>query len=71
MRPLTPYRGFSASFGFDPEDVVYHGRVLGTHGIVTFEAEAIDGLQQAFHDSVDDYLAFCGERDIDPGPFDG
>jgi predicted HicB family RNase H-like nuclease len=56
------YKGYSGSIEFDDEDMVFHGRVLGIRDIVTFEAENAEELVKAFHDSVDDYLAFCKER---------
>lgn len=71
MTPLHPYRGFTASYGFDEADGVFHGRVLGIRDIVTFEADTLADLQQEFHDSVEDYLAFCEAHGKEPGPLDG
>lgn len=66
------YKGYAGSIEFDDEDVVFHGRVLGIRDIVTFEAESADELVKAFHDSVDDYLAFCKERGEEPQkPYSG
>jgi predicted HicB family RNase H-like nuclease len=46
--------------------------VLGLRDVVTFEADSAEGLVAAFHDSVDDYLAFCAERGSDPQrPYSG
>jgi predicted HicB family RNase H-like nuclease len=39
---------------------------------VPFEADCVEDLVQAFHDSVEDYLAFCAERGEEPEkPFSG
>lgn len=66
------YKGYSGSLEFNDEDMVFHGRVLGIRDIVTFEAESADELVKAFHDSVDDYLAFCKERGAEPQkPYSG
>jgi predicted HicB family RNase H-like nuclease len=66
------YKGYSGSIEFDDEDMVFHGRVLGLRDIVTFEAESAEGLVKAFRDSVDDYLAFCKERGVEPQrPYSG
>ena len=52
--------------------MVFHGRVLGLRDIVTFEADSAENLVKAFHDSVDDYLAFCEERGVEPQkPYSG
>lgn len=69
---MRPYKGYSGSIEFDDEDMVFHGRVLGLRDIVTFEAETAEELVKAFHDSVDDYLAFCKERSLEPQkPYSG
>ncbi|MGS1095989.1 type II toxin-antitoxin system HicB family antitoxin [Aquamicrobium terrae] len=66
------YKGYSGSIEFDDEDMVFHGRVLGLRDIVTFEADSAEDLVKAFHDSVDDYLAFCEERGVEPQkPYSG
>lgn len=69
---MKPYQGYSGSIEFDDEDLVFHGRVLGLRDIVTFEAETAGELVKAFQDSVDDYLAFCKERGVEPQrPYSG
>ena len=66
------YKGYAGSIEFDDEDMVFHGRILGIRDIVTFEAETAEQLVKAFHDSVDDYLAFCKEQGVDPQkPYSG
>jgi len=66
------YRGYTARFEFDEEAKVFHGEVLDLRDVVTFEADNVNNLVQAFHDSVDDYLAFCEERGEDPEkPYSG
>ncbi|MDX8469230.1 type II toxin-antitoxin system HicB family antitoxin [Mesorhizobium sp. VK23B] len=60
------YKGYPGSIEFDEEDMVFHGRILGIRDIITFEAETAEELVKAFHDSVDDYLAVCKERGVDP-----
>lgn len=66
------YKGFSGSIEFDDDDLAFYGRVLGIRDIVTFEARTAEGLVEAFHDSVDDYLAFCRERGVEPQrPYSG
>jgi predicted HicB family RNase H-like nuclease len=69
---MKPYKGYVGSIAFDDEDMVFHGRVLGLRDVVTFEADSAEGLVSAFHESVDDYLAFCTERGTDPQkPYSG
>ncbi len=66
------YKGYSAKVEFDEEANIFHGEVLNLRDVITFEGETVDGLRQAFHNSVDDYLEFCAERGEDPEkPYSG
>jgi len=69
---MKAYKGYTGSVEFDEDDMVFHGRVVGIKDIVTFEAETAQDLVKAFHDSVEDYLAFCAETKQKPEkPFSG
>jgi len=50
----------------DEKQGLIHGRVAGITDVITFEGSSFEDLVQAFHDSVDDYLDFCGERKESP-----
>jgi predicted HicB family RNase H-like nuclease len=63
---VKSYKGYSGSIEFDEDDLVFHGRIIGIRDIITYEAETAAELVQAFHDSVDDYLAYCAERSKEP-----
>jgi len=40
--------------------------------VITFQSKSVDELEQAFRDSIDDYLEFCHQWDEDPDkPFSG
>ena len=56
---MIEYQGYSGLMEVDVEDGVISGRVLGIRDVVTFEGGTVVEAIQAFHDSVDDYLAFC------------
>jgi predicted HicB family RNase H-like nuclease len=69
---MREYKGYRGMVEYDPDDRVLHGRVLGIRDVVTFEGRSIDELERAFHDSVDDYLAFCAELGQEPNrPYSG
>jgi predicted HicB family RNase H-like nuclease len=66
------YKGYAASIEFDDEARLFHGEVVGTRDVVTFEGASVDELERAFRDSVDDYLEFCRQRGEEPDkPFSG
>ncbi len=66
------YKGYTGHVEFDSEARLFHGEVLDTRDVITFQGTSVDDLQKAFRDSVDDYLDFCKERDEKPDkPFSG
>ncbi|STZ01310.1 Uncharacterized protein encoded in hypervariable junctions of pilus gene clusters [Moraxella lacunata] len=66
------YKGYVGEFELDNDDEMFYGKLIGINQLVTFEADNAHDLKQAFYDSVDDYLAFCDEREIEPDkPFKG
>lgn len=69
---MMEYKGYIAKVEFDDEADIFHGEVINTRDVITFEGESVAELKQAFQDSVEDYLAFCAERGEDPEkPFSG
>lgn len=60
------YKGYLAQIGYDDSIRVLHGTVVGLRDVITFESDSIEGLEEEFHTSVDDYLAFCAERGEEP-----
>jgi len=57
---MLEYKGYIGTI--EAEDGVFHGRVAGLRDVITFEGTSLAGLEQAFRDSIDDYLAFCAQR---------
>jgi predicted HicB family RNase H-like nuclease len=51
---------------FDDEANIFHGEVINLRDVITFQGESVQEIRQAFQDSVDDYLAFCAERQEEP-----
>ena len=60
------YKGYGAKVTFDTDAEVLHGEVVGLRDVITFQATSVDGLKEAFRDSVDDYLAWCAELGQEP-----
>jgi predicted HicB family RNase H-like nuclease len=69
---MLEYKGYTGNVEFDAEAGLFHGEVLDTRDVITFQGTSVEDLQQAFRDSVDDYLDFCRERNEEPDkPFSG
>ena len=69
---MMKYKGYTGHVEYDDEAKIFHGEILGIKDVVTFQGTTVDEIEQAFMDSVDDYLAFCKERGEEPDrPFSG
>lgn len=69
---MMTYKGYIGQVEFDDEANIFHGEVINTRDVITFQGQSVNELRQAFIDSVDDYLAFCAERgEIPEKPYSG
>jgi len=69
---MLTYKGYTGHVELDSEAGVFHGEVLDTRDVITFQGTSVEDLTQAFRDSVDDYLEFCQLRGEEPDkPFSG
>ena len=62
------YKGYIAAIEYDESVELFHGRVInaGDYPIATFEAPDVEGLKREFRISIEDYLAFCKEKGLEP-----
>lgn len=44
---------------YDDEAKIFHGEVVVLKDIITFQGKTAEELEQAFKDSIDDYLSWC------------
>ena len=69
---MMEYKGYIGKVEFDDEAGVFHGEVINTRDVITFQGDSVAALKKAFPESVDDYLAFCKNRGESPEkPFSG
>ena len=69
---MMEYKGYIGKVDFDDEAGIFHGEVINTRDVITFQGASVDEIRQAFHDSVEDYLAFCQQLGQEPDkPFTG
>ncbi len=69
---MMEHKGYIAEIEFDDAAAIFHGRVINTRDVITFEGTSVDDLREAFADSVEDYLAFCEKLGRSPEkPFKG
>lgn len=56
---VLEYKGYVTKVHYDVTTKKLYGKVQGIVDAVNYESDTIDGVEAAFHDSVDRYLAFC------------
>jgi predicted HicB family RNase H-like nuclease len=69
---MIEYKGYVGRVEFDDEIGAFHGEVVNTRDVITFQGTTVVELRKAFRESIDDYLAFCRERGEQPErPYSG
>ena len=69
---MINYKGYIGQFSVDIETGLIRGTVINTRDVITFHGATVPEAEQAFRDSVDDYLAFCEELGESPEkPYSG
>ena len=53
------YKGFIGTVSFSEKDGVFFGKIEGIDGLVNYEGESVKELTDAFHEAVEDYIAYC------------
>lgn len=69
---MMEYKGYIGKVEFDDTAELFHGEIINTRDVITFQGVTVSEIKQAFHDSVDDYLDFCAQLGQQPEkPFTG
>ena len=63
---MMKYKGYFGQIAYDDEAKVFYGEVIGLKDVITFQGTNAQEIEQAFRDSVDDYLVWCKERGETP-----
>jgi predicted HicB family RNase H-like nuclease len=66
------YKVYEGSITFDEDAEIFHGEVINTRDVITFQGRSVTELKRAFKESVEDYLEFCAKKGQRPEkPFSG
>ncbi len=69
---MLKYKGYTGYVVYDDEARIFHGEVTAIKAVITFQGTTVDELEQAFRDSIDDYIAWCAKRNKEPEkPYSG
>jgi predicted HicB family RNase H-like nuclease len=71
MSTMT-HDGYVARVELDEEAGLFHGEVVNTRDVLTFQGRTLDELKTAFANTIADYIDWCRERGKAPeGPYSG
>ena len=66
------YKNYIGKVVFDEAAGFFHGEVINTKDVITFQGHSVKELKKAFKDSIEDYLEFCTQRnELPDSPFTG
>ncbi len=69
---MMNYKGYVGHVEYDDEAELFHGEVINTRDVITFQGDTAKQIKKAFIDSVEDYLEFCASRGEEPEkPYSG
>ena len=69
---MFSYKGYIGKVDYDDEAGIFHGEVINTRDVITFQGKSVGELKKALKGSVEDYLEFCKQRGEEPDrPFSG
>ena len=60
------YKGYIGNVEFEAESGAFHGEVINTRDVITFQGKCLAEIEKEFQKSVNDYLEFCELRGEDP-----
>ena len=66
MSNTMNHKGYSARIEYDDDDGIFTGRIAGIRDGVGFHAETVEGLWEAFHEAVEDYIETCAKVGKEP-----
>ncbi|MFZ1108724.1 MAG: type II toxin-antitoxin system HicB family antitoxin [Rhodomicrobium sp.] len=66
------YRDYIATIEADEDGGFFHGEVINTRAVLTFQGRSIDELKHEFAETISDYEEWCKERGKEPErPYSG
>ncbi|MBF9015187.1 MULTISPECIES: type II toxin-antitoxin system HicB family antitoxin [unclassified Oceanispirochaeta] len=69
---MMEYKGYIGDVHFDSDAHIFHGEVINTKDVITFQGKTVDELERAFSESIDDYISWCKEDGVEPEkPYSG
>ena len=69
---MMNYKGYIGKVEYDDENRIFTGSVINVKTVITFCGSSVDEIEDEFRASVDDYLDWCREDNVEPEkPYSG
>lgn len=63
---VLKYKNFIGSVEYSETDKILFGKVQGIRGLISYEGQNVDDLEQDFQDGIENYLEVCKDKGIEP-----
>ena len=69
---MMEYQGYIGVVEFDDKAKIFHGEVINTRDVITFQGTSVEEIENAFRGSIEDYLEWCKKDGVNPEkPYSG
>jgi predicted HicB family RNase H-like nuclease len=58
---MMEYKGYLGTVDYDARAKIFHGDVINTRDVITFQGTSVREIEQTFKDSINDYIPWCNE----------
>jgi len=60
------YKGYLGTVEYDAQAKIFHGDIINTRDVITFQGKTVNEIERAFKESINDYIVWCNEEGIEP-----
>ena len=69
---MMEYKGYLGTVEYDSQAKIFHGDIINTRDVITFQGTTVNEIEKAFRESIDDYIVWCEEEGVAPEkPYSG
>ncbi|MBN2541926.1 type II toxin-antitoxin system HicB family antitoxin [bacterium] len=69
---MIKYKRYIGHITYDEEAKIFHGEVINTRDVITFQGRTVEEIEKEFKNSIDDYISWCKEEGVKPEkPYSG
>ena len=69
---MMEYKGYLGAVEYDDRAKIFHGDIINTKDVITFQGTTVKEIERAFKESIDDYIVWCKEEGVEPEkPYSG